>query len=139
MAPMKSESTQKVDDHTVCTMTTLPFPVCGLDDPHWVVKSFLNYLYQQGALVRALDHITSRNGYAYNDEYCFFPDPSDPDPVYHFEGVAFGIEGTEEVVVTEDQCWCYVRHAANHYLQTTPSDAAVIADLLKRIDPASQL
>lgn len=120
-------------------MTTLPFPICESDDPHWVIKSFLNYVYQQGALLAALDHITSRNGYAYNDEYCFFPDPSDPDEVYHFEGVAFGIEDIDEVVVTEDQCWYYVRHAANHYLQANPSDASFVADLLKRIPSASSL
>jgi hypothetical protein len=75
-----------------------------------MVKSFFNHVCEQGAPVKALDAITQRYGYVYNDEYCIFPDPDDPDPSMHFNGVAFGVSD-EEVVITEVECWRHARQA----------------------------
>lgn len=77
------------------------FPVADWRaDPHWTIKSFFNYVCEQQALISALDAITQRCGYTYNEEYRCFPDPDDPDPSLHFDGVAFGVSD-EELVITE--------------------------------------
>lgn len=97
-----------------------------------MVKSFFNYVCEQRALIRALDAITQRCGYAYNEEYCFFPDPNDPDSSLHFDGVAFGVSD-EEVVVTEVECWQYVRQAGHFWVEQNKADADVVRRILLRI------
>lgn len=101
-------------------------------DPHWMVKSFFNYVYEQGALVDALKSITQRCGYAYNEEYLFFPDLGDPDPNFHFDGVTFGMSN-EEVIITERECWHYVRQAAAFWIERNNADAVSVESILPGI------
>ena len=110
-----------------------PFTILNWkDDPHWMVKSFWNYVCQQDSFLDALDQITQRNGYTYNEEFFFFPDPKDPDPTYHFEGVQFGV-GEEDVTISEVQCWEYVHQAARFHVAQNKSDAETIERMLARI------
>jgi hypothetical protein len=107
----------------------VPFPVADWrNDPHWMVKSFFNYVCEQRALVKALDVITQKRGYAYNEEYCVFPDPDAPDSSLHLNGVAFGVSD-EEVVITEAECWQYVRQVGLFWIEHNKVDA----DAVKRI------
>ena len=111
----------------------VPFPVVDWrNDPHWMVKSFFNYVCEQHTLVDALDYITQRCGYAYNEEYCAFPDRDDPDSSLHFGGVAFGV-CDEEVVITEVECWQYVRHASLFWTKHNKTDADEVGQMLSRI------
>ena len=80
----------------------------------------------------ALDAITQRCGYAYNEEYCSFPDPDDSDPNLHFDGVAFGVSD-EEVVITEIECWRYVRQAGLFWIEQNRADADAVKQILLRI------
>ena len=111
----------------------IPFPVADWRvDPHWPIKSFFNYVCEQRSLISALDAITQRCGYAYNDEYCFFPDLTDPDPSLHFDGVAFGVSD-EEVVIAEVECWQYVRHVSLFWTEQNRDDADTVRQILLRI------
>jgi hypothetical protein len=111
----------------------VPFPVADWrDDPHWTVKSFFNYVCEQRALVRALDVVTQRGTYAYNEEYCAFPDPDDPDPRLHFNGVAFGVSD-EEVIITESEFWRYVQQAGLFWIEHNKADADVVRRILLRV------
>jgi len=115
-------------------MKDIPFETSHWkDEPHWMVKSFFNYVYEQNALIPVLDQITQRHGYGYNEEFCIFPDPNDSDPVYHFEGVMFGV-GDEEIIITEAECWNYVRHVAAFYASRHGAEMATIENFLKRIE-----
>jgi hypothetical protein len=110
-----------------------PFPVADWrDDPHWTVKSFFNYVCEQRALVRALDVVTQRGTYAYNEEYCAFPDPDDPDPRLHFNGVAFGVSD-EEVIITESEFWRYAQQAGLFWIEHNKADADVVRRILLRV------
>jgi hypothetical protein len=115
----------------------VPFPVADWrNDPHWLVKSFFNYVCEQRAFVKALDIITQRCGYDYNEEYCVFPDPDDPDPRLHFSGVAFGIFGMfddEEVVITEVEFWRYIQQAGLFWIEHNNADMDEVRRILLRI------
>ncbi|MES2298962.1 MAG: ribonuclease toxin immunity protein CdiI [Pseudomonadota bacterium] len=114
-------------------MKDIPFKISSWrDDPHWMVKRFLNYVYEQNVLIDALDQITQRHGFDYNLEFCFFPDRNNPNPIYHFEGVTFGI-CDDEVIITEAECWKYVREVAAFYIARNKADAATVTMILKRI------
>ncbi|MEW6372048.1 MAG: ribonuclease toxin immunity protein CdiI [Pseudomonadota bacterium] len=64
-----------------------------------------------------------------NEEYCFFPDLADPDPVYHFSGVTFGTF-EHEVVVTDEQCAAYLEEACALYLEVHPEYEGTIRSIL---------
>lgn len=114
-------------------MNEVPFPISDWrNDPYWMVKSFFNYVCEQKALVHVLEVITKRCSYAYNEEYCVFPDPDDPDQSLHFDGVIFGVSD-EEVIVTEAECWQYVRRAALFWIEHNEVDAVVVKQILLRI------
>jgi len=98
-----------------------------------MVKSFFNYVCEQETLIAVLDVTTQRCGYAYNEEYCFFPDRDDPDPSLHFDGVAFGVSGEEEVVITEVECWRYVRQVGFFWIEQNRVDADAVRRILLRI------
>jgi len=115
------------------SVNEVPFPVADWrDDLHWMVKSFFNYVCEQGSLVTVLNVVTQRYGYAYNEEYCVFPDPGDPDPSLHFDGVAFGVS-KEEVIITEVECWRYVRQAGLFWIGQNKNDADAVRRILLRI------
>jgi hypothetical protein len=111
----------------------VPFPVADWrNDPNWMIKSFFNYVCEQGALVEVLDAITKKCGYAYNEAYCVFPDLNDPDSSLHFNGVAFGLSD-EEVVITEVECWRYVRQAGFFWIEQNKAGTDAVRRILLRI------
>ena len=114
-------------------MSDVPFPIPDWrSDPQWQVKSFFNYICEQGALVTVLEAITQRLGYAYNEEYCVFPDLDDPDPSLHFVGVTFGVSD-EEVNITEGEFRRYVQRAALFWIERNQADADAIRRMLRRM------
>lgn len=102
--------------------------------PPDLVKCFFEYVHQQGALMRVLDALTQRTSYVYNEEGCWFPDPDDPDPYFHFEGVKFGlVDESAIVVISEAECWQYVRQVAKVYAAECDANAVAVARMLARI------
>jgi hypothetical protein len=106
------------------------------NNPHWVVKEFFNSIYQQGEFLWALPLIVGKRGCTVNEEFCFFPDLSDSDPVYHFQGVTFGTFGVE-VVITDEQCGAYLREACERYVEKNPAARERIAAILNTSDTGS--
>ena len=94
-------------------------------DPHWIVKEFFNSIYQQDRFLWALPLIVEKKGCGVNEEFCFFPDLKDPDPVYHFAGVTFGTMD-DEVIISEEQCNAYLKEACDRYLEYNPEDLGLI-------------
>lgn len=102
--------------------------------PPALVKSFLDYVHQQGALVRVLESLTQRNSYVYNEEGCWFPDPDDPDPYFHFEGVKFGlVDESATIVVSEAECWQYVQQFVKTKVGLGTADMIAIERMLTRV------
>ncbi|MGJ7527316.1 ribonuclease toxin immunity protein CdiI [Variovorax sp. GB1P17] len=102
--------------------------------PPDLIKCFFEYVHQQGALMRVLDALTQRISYVYNEEGCWFPDPDDPDPYFHFEGVKFGlVDESAIVVISEAECWQYVRQVAKVYAAECETNAVAVARMLARI------
>ena len=99
------------------------------NDPYWVVKEFFNSIYQQDKFLWALPLLVEKKGCGVNEEFCFFPDLNDPDPVYHFTGVTFGTIG-DEVIVTDDQCSTYLMDACDRYLKDNPEDRDLVTHAL---------
>lgn len=89
------------------------------NDSHWVAKEFFNSIYQQDSFLWALPLLVQKKGCSVNEEYCFFPDPNDPDPASHFSGAMFGTMG-EEVIVSDQQYESYLTEACNKFLENHP-------------------
>lgn len=99
-----------------------------------LVVGFFDYVYSQGELLTVLDCITQKRDYIYNEEGCWFPDPTDPDPFCHFEGVKFGlVDESEIVVISEAECWHCVRQVAEAYVLKHGDKGSAVAQLLERI------
>lgn len=99
------------------------------NDPHWVVKEFFNSIYHQDKFLWALPLLVEKKGCGVNEEFCFFPDLNDPDPVYHFTGVTFGTMD-DEVIVSDDQCNTYLKEACDRYLEENPKDRDLVTHAL---------
>lgn len=96
--------------------------------------SFLDYVYQQGALVHVLDVVTQRSNYVYNEEGCWFPDLEDPDPFFHFEGVKFGlVDESAIVVIPETDCWRYFQQFVRAKVELDDADMTAIERMLARV------
>jgi len=95
-----------------------------------IAMSFFNSIYAQERFLWALKLIASKQGCVVNEDYCLFPDMSDPDPSSHFEGVKFGGLGGE-VVVSEARCGEYVAMACKRYKAERPSDSRSVDEILK--------
>jgi hypothetical protein len=99
------------------------------NDPHWVVKDFFNSIYQQDKFLWALPLLVEKKGFGINEEFCFFPDLNDPDPIYHFSGVTFGTMD-DEVIVSDDQYNKYLKEACERYIEDNPEDRGLVAQVL---------
>jgi len=98
-------------------------------------RSFLEYVHQQGVLVRVLEVLTQRNSYVYNEEGCWFPDADDPEPFFRFEGVKFGlVDESAMIVITEEECWQCIRTFVTTATGISPGDANTILKMLARVD-----
>jgi hypothetical protein len=101
----------------------------GAQDSAWIVKEYFNAIYLQGRFLWALPLLIDKRGCVVNEVYCLFPDPSDPDPACHFEGVMFGI-ADDETIVTEEACSIYIKEACKNYLGLHPRDEGQIREIL---------
>ncbi|KGM26447.1 hypothetical protein KS18_20200 [Photorhabdus luminescens] len=101
-------------------------------DPEWVVKDFFNSMNLQDKLLWTLPFLLNKTGCGVNETYCIFPDLTDPDPEYHFEGIMFGVwEG--EVIVPESIGFEYIKLACEKYLQLHPEDTEQVKSLLAQL------
>ena len=96
--------------------------------------SFLDYVYQQGALVHVLDVVTQRSDYVYNEECCWFPYLEDPDPFFYFEGVKFGlVDESAIVVIPETDCWLHFQQFMKAKVDLDDADMTAIERMLARV------
>jgi hypothetical protein len=65
-------------------------------------------------------------------KYCLFPDPDDPDTSLHFDGVTFG-NPVGKVVITEVECWQYIRQAGLFWIKHNKVDADAVRQILLRL------
>ena len=98
-------------------------------DPHWIAKQFFNSMYQQDRFLWALPLMVERTGCCVNEEFCFFPDLNDPDPVYHFSGVNFGTFD-DEIIITDEQYNSYLIEACARYVEENPADKKKVNAIL---------
>jgi hypothetical protein len=98
-------------------------------EPASPVRDFFDAACAQGKLLWAADHIGHRCGCCVDERFCFFPDPSNDDPIDHFSGIAFeSLEG--DVVVTEAECLAELSRACRQHVQRHPEDLAAVERLL---------
>ena len=86
-------------------------------------------MYSQSLFLEALSFIVRKVGYTVNEDFCFCPDLTDPDPVCHFEGVMFG-QFEDEVTTTDEQCKMYIEEACKLYLEKHPNQKMLINGIL---------
>jgi hypothetical protein len=98
-------------------------------DNQWVVKEFFNSVFQQGDFLWVLPLISKKIGCTINDDFCFFSNLNDPDPTYNFSGVMFGIMD-DELTISEDDFFKYLRVACDLYLMEKPSDRLEVERIL---------
>jgi len=60
----------------------------------------------------------------------FFSDLDDPDPIYHFSGVMFGMM-EDEIIITEDELNSFLKEACDRYIEKNPEDKIKIENILK--------
>ena len=101
-------------------------------DPNWIVKEFFNSIYYQGRFLWALPLILERKGCGVNEDYCFFPDYSDPNPEYHFDGVKVGLM-EDEVLISDRELLKFVRLACDKYVLLHPEHARQVAEITASI------
>ena len=98
-------------------------------DPDWIVKEF-NSIYFQGRFLWALPLILERKGCGVNEDYCFFPDDSDPSPEYHFSGVKVGLMDSEKLL-TEEDLSKFLHEACDKYVLLHPEDKSQLEGIME--------
>ncbi len=77
----------------------------------------------------ALPLILGRKGCGVNEDYCFFPDFTDPNPEYHFSGVKIGLMD-DEVLITDEELSRFVRQACDKYVLLHPEHKQQLAEIV---------
>lgn len=92
-------------------------------------RGFFKAAYANGKFLWAVTQLAERRSCGIDEQWCFFPDLSDPDPIYHFEGVAFdSLAG--DTVVSEAECLAEMRRACEQYIDLHPSEEERVRQLL---------
>jgi len=88
-------------------------------------------MYAQERFLWSLPLILNRKGCAVNEDYCFFPDLTDPDPEYHFSGVKVGVMDSE-VVMTFEELLTFVRQACAKFVELHPEYKTQVEHLVDK-------
>ncbi|MFD0706889.1 hypothetical protein C6H64_23915 [Photorhabdus luminescens] len=106
-------------------------------DPHWIIKSYFDRMYSDGDFLRAIELLIQKGPLNTDGAYCHFPDMDSYYKEDHFEGVLFAYgcisDDEEEVIVSEETCYKYVRLACEKYLYRHPEDKDKINALLAKL------
>ncbi len=102
-----------------------------VDDQYWLVKVFFNMVYSDDSFLYVISRLIDKIGFTFNYNGCNFPDLSDPDPFYHFEGVLF-TTWEYEILITEEKFVYFLTQACKLYLQKNPEDEEKLKEILNR-------
>lgn len=107
----------------------------------WVVHNYFDWIYDSGYFVEMVSHVAKKWGFTTDDVGCRFPDMDSYFEEDHFEGVeliaAMGAPDPDEVIVSEEVFWGYLRDACSKYVDRHPEDRDVMVRLLDNIPGSS--
>ncbi|PQQ22258.1 ribonuclease toxin immunity protein CdiI [Photorhabdus hindustanensis] len=106
-------------------------------DPHWIVKSYFDRMYNDGHFLEAIELLSKKGALSTDGSYCHFPNMNSYYEEDRFEGVMFiygySPDDDDEVIVSEEICYKYVRLACEKYLYRHPEDKDKINALLAKM------
>ncbi|MBG5928983.1 ribonuclease toxin immunity protein CdiI [Providencia rettgeri] len=109
------------------------------DHHDWVIKTYFDRMYNDHRFLDVVDHIVHKIGYSTDGAYCHFACEYDGflDDMIFKEGFFFAIgyppEKEDEIVVSEETCFHYVRLACEKYLKVHSEDLASVSTLLSKM------
>ena len=102
-----------------------------------IVISYFDRMYEDGSFIKAIELLSKKSTLSTDGAYCHFPDQNSYDESEHFEGVEFAIgyppPEDDIIIVSEKECYQYVRLACRRYLDLKPEDANKINVLLEKM------
>ncbi|QJT80116.1 ribonuclease toxin immunity protein CdiI [Kosakonia sp. MUSA4] len=102
-----------------------------------IVVSYFNIMASGRNFLEVIECIIGRIGFNTDGAYCNFPDMDSYDESEHFEGVEFAVgyppSEADTVIVSEKNCYHYVRLACEKYLKLHPEDMEKVNELLAKI------
>lgn len=100
-----------------------------VDDPDWIIKVYFNHLYSCGRFMQGVSLFIEKTGYSINYDGCAFPDLSDSDPFYHFEGVKLWC-GNDEIIISDSKFVGFIKQACKLFLSEHPEDEEKLKEIL---------
>lgn len=104
-----------------------------------IVVSYFDIMYDNGCFLKVLDYMVQKIGFSTDGAYCHFACEYDGflDDMIFKEGVFFAIgyppEKNDEVIVSEETCYHYVKLACKRYLALHPEDTDKVNNILAEI------
>lgn len=104
-----------------------------------IIVSYFDRMYENDCFLKVVDYMVQRIGFNTDGAYCHFACAYDGflDDMIFEEGVFFAIgyppEKGEEIVVSEETCYYYVRLACEKYIKLHPEDTKQVNGLLEKI------
>jgi len=104
-----------------------------------IIVSYFDRMYEDNKFLKVVDYMTQRIGFSTDGAYCHFACEYDGflDDMVFEEGVFFAIgyppEKDDEIVVSEETCYHYVRLACKKYLVLHPEDTDEVNKLLAKM------
>lgn len=96
------------------------------------IEGFFDAIYPRH-FFRCLEQFLKKSGSGMDDNYVHFPDfINEWDEHFHFEGVKIGwVFSGEEVIVSEEEFFKWVRLACHRYIELQPQDKEKVLALCK--------
>ncbi|MCO6509138.1 MAG: ribonuclease toxin immunity protein CdiI [Snodgrassella sp.] len=104
-----------------------------------IMVSYFDIMYDKSCFLKAVNYMIKKTGFSTDGAYCHFACEYDGflDDMIFEEGVFFAIgyppEKNDEIVVSEETCYYYVRLACEKYLTLHPEDKDKVNELLAKI------
>lgn len=102
-----------------------------------IIISYFDRMYEDGDFIKAIALLTEKVALNKDGAYCAFGDMDNYCDDFHFNGVEFAMgyppSEAEEVIVSEEECYKYVRLACERYIKFHPKNMKIINNLLEKM------
>lgn len=107
-----------------------------------IIISYFDRMYEDGDFIKAIELLTEKVASNKDGAYCSFGDMDSYYEEFHFNGVEFAMgypsSEAEEFIVSEEECYKYVRLACERYIKFHPENTKIINNLLEKMPSLRQ-
>ncbi|MDM1757247.1 MULTISPECIES: ribonuclease toxin immunity protein CdiI [unclassified Acinetobacter] len=102
-----------------------------------IIVSYFDRMYEDGDFIRAIELLSEKVALNKDGAYCCFGDLDSYYEEFHFNGVEFAMgyppSEAEEIIVSEETCYAYVRLACERFLKIHPENKIQVNEILSRM------